>query len=153
MSATSALESPVILALGTETAADLMTPNPVSIQEDAPLSELLALLSERGPGAAPVIDEAGHPVGVATHADLVIHERERRRAGLGESNADPSRVRDIMTPAVFSVSPQVSVAKVVEEMQALGVHRLFVVDGNGVLVGTISALDVLRHLHPLSETM
>jgi CBS domain-containing protein len=35
---------------------------------------------------------------------------------------------------------------VVEDMLGLKVHRLFVVDGNGILVGVISALDVLRHL-------
>jgi CBS domain-containing protein len=31
-------------------------------------------------------------------------------------------------------------------MVALKVHRLFVVDADGVLVGVISALDVLRHM-------
>jgi CBS domain-containing protein len=51
-----------------------------------------------------------------------------------------------MTPAVFSVPPETPVGKVVEEMLALKVHHLFVVDGDGVLVGVISALDVLRHL-------
>jgi predicted transcriptional regulator len=33
-------------------------------------------------------------------------------------------------------------------MLKLKVHRLFVVDENGVLVGVISALDILRHLSP-----
>jgi predicted transcriptional regulator len=33
-------------------------------------------------------------------------------------------------------------------MLGLKVHRLFVVDAAGVLVGVISALDVLRHLQP-----
>jgi CBS domain-containing protein len=31
-------------------------------------------------------------------------------------------------------------------MLGLKVHRVFVVNGGGVLVGVISALDVLRHL-------
>ena len=31
-------------------------------------------------------------------------------------------------------------------MCELNVHRLFVVDRNGILVGVIIALDVLRHL-------
>ena len=51
-----------------------------------------------------------------------------------------------MTPAVFSVTPQTPASKVVAEMLALHVHRLFVVDNTGVLVGVITALDVLRHL-------
>jgi hypothetical protein len=32
-------------------------------------------------------------------------------------------------------------------MVGLKVHRLFVVEQSGVLIGVISALDVLRHLH------
>ena len=38
--------------------------------------------------------------------------------------------------------------KAVDDMVALKVHRLFVVDRRGVLVGVISALDVLRRLRP-----
>ena len=39
-------------------------------------------------------------------------------------------------------------AKVVEQMVALKVHRLYVVEPDGTLVGVISAQDVLRHLRP-----
>ena len=55
-------------------------------------------------------------------------------------------LREIMTPVVFSVQPETRAARVVAEMLAMKVHRLFVVDDSGVLVGVISAVDVLRHL-------
>jgi len=61
---------------------------------------------------------------------------------------DQTRVLDVMTPVVFAVEPQSPVRRVVEEMLALKVHRLFVVDSDGVLVGVISALDILRYLRP-----
>jgi CBS domain-containing protein len=51
-----------------------------------------------------------------------------------------------MTPAVFCVRPETAAVKVVEKMLALGVRRLFVVDGAGVLVGVSSTFDVLRDL-------
>jgi CBS domain-containing protein len=51
-----------------------------------------------------------------------------------------------MTPAVFSVPSDFPARRVVAEMRALNVHRLFVVDDMGALVGTIEALDVLLHL-------
>ena len=51
-----------------------------------------------------------------------------------------------MTPAVFTVGLRTTAAKVVEQMLNLKVHQLFVVDDDGVLVGVISSLDVLRHL-------
>jgi CBS domain-containing protein len=51
-----------------------------------------------------------------------------------------------MTPVVFAVSPNDSASKVVAKMVDDKVHRLFVIDHGGVLVGVISALDVLRKL-------
>jgi CBS-domain-containing membrane protein len=75
-------------------------------------------------------------IGVLSQTDILIHDR-----------VDNTLVRDLMTPAVFAVGPKSPASKVVEEMCELNVHRLFVVDGNGVLVGVISALDVLRHLN------
>ena len=51
-----------------------------------------------------------------------------------------------MTPAVFAVAPDTPIHRVVSDMVGLHVHRLFVVDEVGVLVGVISTMDVLRHL-------
>jgi CBS domain-containing protein len=158
------------LTLWEETAADLMTPNPVSVRADATVREAIALLTDRGYSAAPVIDEAGRPVGVLSQTDILVHDRERthlaaaapdyydradlaRRAGRGAAGfeieaVDTAQVRDLMTPVVFSVPPEKPAAKVVEEMLALKVHRLFVVDRDEVLVGVISAHDILRHLRP-----
>jgi CBS domain-containing protein len=52
----------------------------------------------------------------------------------------------MMTPAVFSVLPSTPAARVIADMVALKVHQIYVVDDGGVLIGVISALDVLRHL-------
>ncbi len=51
-----------------------------------------------------------------------------------------------MTPVVFCVDPDYPLAKVVSQMVGLNVHRLFVIDTDGSLVGVISALDILRSL-------
>jgi CBS domain-containing protein len=159
------------LRLWADTAAELMMPNPVSIRDNALLKEALVLLTTKGFSAAPVIDAAGRPVGVLSRSDIIVHDREKveyvpRRSeffhteevrtaageklgrGFQVENVDKTRVRDLMTPAVFSVRPDTPAAKVISEMLSLHVHRLFVVDENGVLVGVISALDVLRHLRP-----
>jgi CBS domain-containing protein len=157
------------LTLSAPTAADLMTSNPVSIGQDATVKEAAAFLTDRGFSAAPVIDNAGRPVGVLSRADIVVHHRHKaeyvppvpdyyQRTDLVTSSGEPlpagfqvegvsqTRVRDIMTPVVFSVSAEAPARRVVGDMVGLKVHRLFVVDPSGVLVGVISALDVLRHL-------
>ena len=156
------------LRLHAETAADMMMPDPVSIRADAPIKEAIALLIDRGFSGAPVIDEAGRPIGVLTRSDIVVHDREKipgvgeyydradlimpagERLGPGfySEAVDRITVRDVMTPAVFAVAPEASPAEAVNEMLSLKVHRLFVVDSAGILVGVISALDVLRHLKP-----
>ena len=131
------------LVLRARTAEELMSSNPLSIRFDTTVGEAANFLVDRRISAAPVIDEAGRPIGVLSHTDLMMHQREL--CGTPPA-ADPSRADELMTPAVFSVGPHTPAARVIEEMLRLKVHRLFVVDRAGVLIGTISALDVLRHL-------
>jgi CBS domain-containing protein len=63
------------LTLKGRTAADLMTEHVVSITEDAPLHEAIAVLTDRGFSGAPVINEAGRPVGVISQSDILVHDR------------------------------------------------------------------------------
>lgn len=125
------------LVLAAETAKELMTPNPVSISETATFQEAAAALTNREIGALPVINEAGRPVGVLSRADLVRHEREGpvRRS-----------VAEVMTSTVISVAPDDAAWEVISKMAAFKIHRVFVVDGDGILVGVISAFDVVRML-------
>jgi CBS-domain-containing membrane protein len=144
------------LTLRARTAEELMHPNPVSLRAEASIPETLALLVDKGVSAAPVIDEAGRPIGVVSRTDLLAYEREtlfrpasQRPAetpGASAANSERTRVRDIMTPVVFSVALDAPMEKVVAEMVSLNVHHLFVVDHDGVLVGVVSPLDVLQHL-------
>ena len=155
------------LTLHAGTAGDLMMSNPVSIRENASVHEAIVLFTKKGFSAAPVIDDAGRPVGVVSLSDVIIHDRTKIEWGARASDRfksedavngeprseiqvaddDTTRIGELMTPAVFSVSPDTATAKVIKEMLALKVHHLYVVDADGVLVGVISALDVLRHLH------
>lgn len=110
------------LTLSAATAADLMTPNPVSIGQNATVKEAAAFLTDRGFSAAPVMDEAGRPVGVLSRADIVVHHRQKADyvpvvpdyyektelatrsgeplpGGFQVESVDQTRVRDIMTPS------------------------------------------------------
>lgn len=159
------------LALHADTAADLMTHNPVSVRQDATVRDAVAVLTDRGISGAPVIDAAGRPVGVVTQTDILLHDRDgtgyvprqaapdeeldplfrvgrRLPDGFYVESADPTPVADIMTPGVFAVATDTPAGRVVGEMVALKVHRVFVVDGGGVLVGVIGLFDILRHLRP-----
>jgi CBS domain-containing protein len=136
------------LTLQAKTATELMSPNPVSLRDDAPLQDAIAALVSKGFRAAPVIDAAGRPVGVLSSSDVLVNEREKTQFPSKEAGATTyqTRVRDLMTPAVFSVRVDDSARSIVGQMAAMNVHQLYVVDRDGVLVGVISALDVVRHL-------
>ena len=68
--------------------------------------------------------------------------------GFQIENVDRTCVRDVMTPAVFAVAADAAAAKVIDDLLSLRVHRLFVTGADGVLVGVISTVDILRRLRP-----
>jgi CBS-domain-containing membrane protein len=123
-------------------ADEVMTRNPLSIGELATLREAALSLTSKDISAAPVINEAGRPVGVISLADIVrcVHMSE-----LSDTRLPPT-VREVMTPVVFFVRPDTPLANVIEDLLDCAVHRLFVVDDNEVLIGVISTLDLLKHL-------
>lgn len=148
--------------------SDLMADSPLSIPSDATALEAVKLLTEHRFGAAPVIDHVGHPVGVISRTDLVncLSKTNDNRAleddwfecgNLVKENAfngekilakklDGIKVQEIMTSTLISVTPDDSIEIAVELMLKNHVHRLFVVDNYGVLVGVLSTFDILRQL-------
>lgn len=130
-----------MLTLQAEFARDVMTVGPYSVAATDTPAEAAEFLTDRGFGAAVVIDDAGHPVGVVTKTDLLIHQREAS----GET-AKQATVQDVMTPAVFTVRPDTPIRSVVEQLLVLNVHHLFVADETGTIVGVITPTDLVRKL-------
>lgn len=167
MNSPAVTEKAITLVLRAQTAADLMQNCPHSISRDATVQHAAAFLVEKEISGAPVIDEAGRPVGVLTQTDLIRRQTDAQAKRADESEyykiagylcppalreaffGHPEKhvlVRDIMSPVVISVLPTDSACTVVAELLALKIHRLFVVDQTKVLVGVITTFDVLRAL-------
>jgi CBS domain-containing protein len=145
-----------------------MTGNPISIPATATVKEAVAVLVEKRISAAAVVDVLGRPVGILSQTDILVHDRNKAKwsAAVPEyyqtvdltctskilltkfnfDSVDRTLVHHIMTPTVISVGAEDSVFRVVGQMIAFKTHRLFVTDDDGVLVGVISAFDVLRQL-------
>jgi CBS domain-containing protein len=150
------------LSLRATTAAEMMTAHVVSIPATATVAEAAALLTDKGVTAVPVVGADGRAVGVLSRTDLVAYDCEGASAdGPADGKGRPApgggrvltvakvgetRVSDIMTQFVFAVATTAPAAVVVDAMLSLAVHRLFVTDGRGAIVGVISTTDVLRHL-------
>src|SRR6188472_3040820 len=116
------------------TAAKVMTPNPKSINQHATVRETAEILHEHGLHIAPVIDDAGRPIGVVSRTDLLDYWGRRRdrltALAAGELNVasapeyaeepgDELTVPEIMTPVVFGVRINAPIESIVEKMIAL----------------------------------
>ena len=172
MSSTLTVPDVAPLRLHAVLAEDVMTPNPVSVREELTVHEAVVFLTERRISAAPVINEAGRPVGVVSEADVLRHDREHAdhlywlpqklvdrelTLGTGEHLDDRSfevevpdvtRVKDIMNPVIYAVRRDTPIPEVVNQLVKRRIHRLFVVDEDGSLVGVITTLDLLSRLAP-----
>lgn len=156
------------LLLTSRPVSQVMTVTPLSIPATATAREAVKILSDHRFSATPVIDNAGRPVGVISRTDLVnrlmrgdhlcsleenwfncasiIGKEALDNGSYLAQNMDNITVGEIMTPAIICVSTHDSIEKAVELLLKKEVHRLFVVDDAGVLVGVLSPFDVLRHL-------
>jgi len=138
---------PMVLRLST--AAELMTPNPLSFDKNMPIQRAIALLKVYELDAAPVIDESGRLVGVVTAAACAAWEEFSLRSsphGLVPEDLDWTAVFEIASPVVESVREGATTREVIDTLIHRGTRRVYVVNDRDELVGVVSTSDVLGHL-------
>lgn len=114
------------------TAADVMTPQPLTLQSDTSLHDAAQLLAENRISGAPVVDASGSIVGIVSEFDLIA------RSG--------TTVGEVMTREVVSVPDTATIDRVRALLVTQRLKRVPVVDGQGRLVGLISRADLVREL-------
>jgi len=144
-------------------ARDVMTREVLTVTPETPVREIARLLLERGVSAAPVVDEAGKPLGMVSEGDIIGRDddsgRQRRDWWLAlVAEGEPlnpdylasfdgpgSRARDVMTTPVVTVTPDTEVAEIARLLAIHGIKRVPVVRDER-LVGVVSRADLLRAL-------
>jgi CBS-domain-containing membrane protein len=125
-----------------------MTPTSLVISESTALDAAIAILADKRLSAAAVIDTLGQPVGIVNRSELQSVKRQmagrRRSAGYEAVVAGPV-VRDLMTPVFFSIRAEAPADRVIQEIRALRLHRLFVMSEGKGLVGFINGTSLLEH--------
>ena len=144
-------------------AGDIMSRDVICVPVDMDVRDLTKLLLEKGITGAPVIDENGDLQGVISQTDLMYYSLTRDDElkmestfyqsvrvegrhipkGFQIEDVNTSRVGDVMTPVVYSVTEKATVEFVSKMMMRNHIHRVIVRNGRKV-TGIISALDVLR---------
>jgi CBS domain-containing protein len=128
---------------GMASVAELMTPDPIVIDESASLDEAVRLLEENEISGLPVVDREGILVGVITQTDVV----RARAVGHLWHRWPGLRVRHLMHSPALTADRSMTMEEAAQLMERAHVHRLVVVDDDQITpIGIISTTDLVRAL-------
>ncbi|RIK75900.1 MAG: hypothetical protein DCC67_14640 [Planctomycetota bacterium] len=133
------------------TVADVMSRPVTVVPGCARMEEAARILADADASGAPVVDDAGHCIGVLSAADFLRFEvlkaqpdqYDRGDWAAGGEAAPRDSVRRFMTPAVQTAPAHESLLKAAAVMCLEHIHRLIVLDHRGEPIGVVSTLDVM----------
>jgi CBS domain-containing protein len=140
------------LAQGAKSAADVMTPGPVTVPSSTPLTQVAEIMSYRRLKRLPVVDEHGALVGMISRLDVLRtaartfdrQESEPREIGLAV-DAPVGRTMRTDVPTVF---PDTRLPEVVQAVTSTRLNRCLVVDRDRHVLGKITDAEVLDRVTP-----
>lgn len=118
----------------TQTVADVMTPDPVTIDADAPIREAALAMRDENIGDI-VVTQDGDVCGIVTDRDIVV------RAVADQKDPATTRLGDVCSKDLTMLSPDSSVGDAVRLMREKALRRLPVVQ-EGQPVGIVSLGDL-----------
>lgn len=134
---------------------DIMSNDVFTVTRDTPLKLVAERMLQYGISGMPVVDDAGHVLGVVSETDILFKERstpDRRGVldWLAHYGEDPPVAKlaartagDAMTAPAVTITPARSVTAAATLMLDLGIDRLPVVRGDA-LVGIVTRADLVR---------
>ncbi len=122
-------------------ARDIMSRPVVTVAQDTTVREAIALLTEHGFAAVPVVDDLGQVIGIFSESDAV---RATMATADGADHRDDP-VSTAMVRPVEVVTPGTDIAILAERMLANRLRCLPVTE-EGLLIGVVARRDLLRTL-------
>lgn len=144
--------------------AEVMTREPITIGEKAPLREAIKILAETRISGLPVVDDAGKLTGIISETDLMWQEagvtppayfmifdsviyltnpvdfqRDLHKA-LGQT------VGEVMSKKPITISPDKPLKEAAKLMRDRKIHRLPVLDDSEEIVGILTLSDIIREM-------
>lgn len=113
---------------------------PVTVHEDAPLDQCVAMMQEKHIGSILIVDRAGVLKGIFTERDCLMKVlgKQPELKGL--------KVRDFMTPDPITERPDASLAFALNLMSNGGFRHIPIVDQDAMPIGVVSVKDVVDHI-------
>ena len=147
------------------TAQDIMTTEVITIGPEADITEAAKILLDKGVNGLPVVDDAGHLVGILCQSDLVRMQKNLpipslftlldgfvplSSSALLEAEVKriaASKVSDAMSTKVVTIAPDMTIDELAALMVDKKFHTLPVTD-KGRLLGIVGKKDVIKTLIP-----
>ncbi len=143
-------------------AKDIMSGNVITIDKNASIEELSALLIEKKISGVPVTDENGIMVGIATEGDIIVKDTDlhfpryfklldgiiylesftKFKNNLRKHLA--IKVEEIMTRKVISASRDTKINDIAEMMVNNRVNRIPIVDEKNKPIGIVTRADIVK---------
>jgi CBS-domain-containing membrane protein len=127
---------------------DVMTKQPTVVGLDTPVREAAELMRSKVVRHLPVVDQAGHVLGIVTDRDLrhaAFMPALAEQVGLEPRRVKAPRVRDVMTWSVVTTGPDTPLVQAALTMFQRRIGSLPVVT-DGRLVGILTERDVFTGL-------
>lgn len=118
---------------------NLMSPEPVVVDEDALVSDAELLLRSYRISGLPVV-ASGHLIGVISQTDLL----NARSSELIGGNWSRVRVRHLMSRPPVTVHLATTIERAARLMLERHIHRVVVVDDDDHPIGVVTTSDLLR---------
>ncbi len=137
-------------------AGEIMTRDVITVKEDMDLYEAGKMLIKNKISGMPVVNGEGRVIGIITNADVLTMAEMPRGHVFNDvvmryvlnkptpQHRKGSKVRDIMSKAVITVSPGTTVRKIAELLDKKRIKRVPVIDEENRLVGIVSRGDIVR---------
>jgi CBS domain-containing protein len=144
---------------------DVMTTAPATATPDQTVASAADVLAEKGVGSLPVVDAAGHLVGLLRDEDLIASEARVHVPTfinfLGLGVAFPGEMKhlerelkkiagatvgDVMDREPPTLHADDTLEDVATQLHERGVNSVPVIDADGVVVGIVARADVVRFI-------
>jgi CBS domain-containing protein len=129
-------EGNILAAINAEI-REIMNPHLIYISDKASVEDALRLMYEKNVGGLPIVDEA-----VRLKALVTEHDFASLVAGINTG----IKVEDFMSPNVITSNAQMSIEKTTKMMVQMGGFRKLPVVQDSLLVGMVTASDIMRYL-------
>ena len=130
------------VSLRTIMSADLVCARP-----DLEIAAVVALMTRHHIGCIPVVDERRRPVGVITKFDVCEQLGAALRAAACDrplpADLAARTAEDVMMPIALTLDEHATIAHAAAMMMSEDTHHVLVIESSGVLVGVVSAKDIV----------